>query len=132
MRSLFAFFAIMALTVTSPRSALSPDEKTASDLVGTWDVSLFFSASQPPSETTMVISAVEDGALTGTFYGSAFEAGRARAHKGEVVFTVTTKDGSGLYATSGRLGPDNVVRGQTLSVGRDFIMAWEAERRAED
>ncbi|MEM9838595.1 MAG: hypothetical protein AAF830_05505 [Pseudomonadota bacterium] len=111
-------------------NAFADDDRTAlmQKLVGEWDVNLYFSYSAPPSSTKMVISEVDDdGVLRGTFYGTKFDVARARVHEGEVIFTVLTKDGSGLYATSGRLGTDGVVRGQTLAEGRDFIMAWDAE-----
>lgn len=100
---------------------------TTSDLIGTWNVSLFYSPDQPPSSTVMVISAVQDGALSGTFYGSPFTTGRATVADDEVIFTVATEDNSGPYLTSGAL-EDGEIEGQTLSVGRDFLMYWEAER----
>ena len=106
-------------------------EAVVEDLIGTWDVSLFFSEDAPPSSTEIVVTGVEDGKLTGTFYGSPFLEGRAIVFDDEVLFTVVTADGSGEYLTSGELD-DNKIEGHVLSVGRDFLMAFEAEPAGED
>lgn len=108
-------------------AASTPDPQV---LLGTWDVALYFSASAPPSATVMEISAVnEDGTLAGTFYQSEFEQGRYRLTSDSVVFTVITSDSTGPYATSGRVQADGRIEGQTLSTGRDFLMAWTAQKR---
>jgi hypothetical protein len=104
-------------------------QATPAQVAGTWDVSLFFSADAPPSSTVMVLSPQPDGTLDGSFYSSPFEEGRVAQRDGDTAFIATTRDGSGIYITSGRLvGPD-VIEGQTLSTGRDFLMLWRAERR---
>ena len=103
---------------------------SADDLIGTWDVALYFSVDSPPSATVMEIgSAGADGTLTGSFYASAFEVGRYTVREGAVVISVITSDGSGPYATSGRLVAPGQVEGQTLSTGRGFLMAWTATKR---
>lgn len=96
-----------------------------SDLIGSWDVQLFFSENAPPSSTRMIVTEVEDGDLAGTFYASPFLEGRVSLFENQVIFTVVTEDRSGSYYTSGRL-EDGVIEGQTLSAGRDFLMAWRA------
>lgn len=106
-------------------------EAAVEDLIGTWDVALFFSEDAPPSSTEMVVTAVDDGVLTSTFYGSPFLQGRAIVFDDEVLFTVVTADGSGEYLTSGELDEDE-IEGQVLSVGRGFLMAFEAEPVGED
>lgn len=111
------------------------DDTLATDttaLIGTWDVALYFSPTEPPSATVMTVSAIEDGILSGTFYSTAFDTGRVTQHGDEIIFVVTTQDGTGLYTTSGRLGPDDTIQGQTFAIGRDFLMAWSATRRAAD
>ena len=100
----------------------------AEDLIGSWDVSLFYSRDKPPSKTEMVVEKIKDGALVGTFYGTPFDAGRVTYRQGKVIFTVITSDGSGQYVTSGRLDATGLIDGQTLSVGRDFLMAWQAKK----
>ncbi len=101
------------------------------DLAGTWDVALYFSADAPPSATVMVLEPGDGGVLAGRFYGSPFGAARFAERDGVVAFTATTEDGSGPYLHSGRLTEDGRIEGQTLSVGRDFLMLWTAERREE-
>jgi len=101
------------------------------DLSGTWDVALYFSADAPPSATVLVLEPSQDGTLSGRFYGSPFGAARFAERNGVVAFTATTEDGSGPYLHSGRLTEAGVIEGQTLSVGRDFLMLWTAERREE-
>ncbi|MEM6946461.1 MAG: hypothetical protein AAF486_00050 [Pseudomonadota bacterium] len=102
----------------------------AQDLLGTWDVSLFFSPDAPPSKTVMVITAVDGGVVSGSFYGSPFQASRAIVRGGVVQFTAVTEDGSGPCATQGRL-EDGAIEGTTFAIGRDFLMAWEALPMAE-
>ncbi len=121
-----ALSVLAALALQSGAADLS-----GADLAGTWDVALHFSAEAPPSKTAMVIEPAEDGALLGGFYGSSFIEARAAARGGAVAFTATTEDGSGAYIHSGRLTASGVIAGQTLSVGRDFLMLWTAERREE-
>jgi hypothetical protein len=106
-------------------------QSAPADLAGTWDVALFYSADAPPSATVMVLEPGEEGTLSGSFYGSEFAASRTAARGDVVAFTATTEDGSGPYLHSGRLGEDGAIEGQTLSVGRDFLMIWRAERREE-
>ncbi|MEL6686607.1 MAG: hypothetical protein AAFP97_03190 [Pseudomonadota bacterium] len=100
-----------------------------SALLGTWDVSLYFSPDAPPSKTQMVVTAVgEDSTLAGTFYDSPFLNGRYTTFDDEIRFTVVTTDRTGPYLTSGVLGADGTMAGQTLATGREFLMAWSAEK----
>ncbi|MEP4052250.1 MAG: hypothetical protein ABJN22_08395 [Litorimonas sp.] len=109
-------------------ASTSPD--ITNTLIGTWDVALYFSPDNPPSATVMEISAAStDGALKGSFYQSPFELGRYVIKDGEVIISVVTSDGSGRYQTSGRLLPSGEFKGQTHSIGRDFLMPWTATRR---
>jgi hypothetical protein len=112
--------------------ALLIAQPETTDLAGTWDVALYFSENSPPSATVMVIESTENEELKGTFYNSPFIEGRVRAFQDGVIFTVMTQDNSGPYLTSGRLGEDGTITGQTLSVGRDFLMGWTATRRDGD
>ena len=99
-------------------------------LIGTWDVALYFSEEAPPSATIMEIESVVEGVPVGTFYGSAFEEARVITRDNMIIFTMTTSDNSGAYIHSGRL-IDGEMDGQTLSVGRDFLMPWTAEVRTD-
>jgi len=114
---------------------LNPDPQAmnATRLMGNWDVSLYFDPDSPPSTTTMEITQVNaDGTLAGRFYQSPFEMGRYTQKDGEIILTVVTSDGSGPYATSGRLQSDGSIKGQTLSTGREFLMPWTAQKTTPD
>ena len=111
----------------APSSAPTTRTATVAEFIGRWDISLFYAEGQAPSRTEMVIESVVDGAMTGTFYGSPFETARARKYGPTLAFTATTKDGTGPYIHSGRLDGD-IIEGQTLSVGRAFLMTWRARR----
>ncbi|MCR9129549.1 MAG: hypothetical protein NXI12_08510 [Alphaproteobacteria bacterium] len=106
-------------------------QATPGGLAGTWDVALYFSADAPPSATVMVLAPGDGGVLAGRFYGSPFGAARFAERNGVVAFTAMTEDGSGPYFHSGRLTEPGRIEGQTLSMGRDFLMLWTAERREE-
>ena len=112
-------------------AALLLPPRSPAELVGSWDVALHYAEGAEPGATVMVVEAAQDGVLTGSFYGSAFGEARARVFQGEVIFTAVTEDGSGPYLHAGRLASDGTMTGQTLSVGRDFLMGWTARRRAE-
>lgn len=77
----------------------------------------------------MTITQVSDGALTGTFYGTAFESGRILALSKTWVIAARTGDQSGAYWHSGRLEADGSIEGQTLSEGRSFLMTWRAVKK---
>ncbi|MEO0467047.1 MAG: hypothetical protein AAF216_10945 [Pseudomonadota bacterium] len=125
--ALIAPLALLSACVALPNAeAQDEPEMVVEDLIGAWDVSLYFSADAPPSSTQMTVTAVDDSVLTGSFYGSPFLKGRAIIFDDEVLFTVVTTDGSGEYLISGELDDDE-IEGQVLSVGRDFLMAFEAE-----
>lgn len=110
---------------TIAESLASP---TAQSLIGDWQVSLFFDPNGDPSPTTLKITSIDEGVMSGSFYETPFEHANVTAFKNEVTFTVITSDGTGPYATSGRLLADGTLRGQTLSTGRDFLMPWTAEK----
>ncbi|MEL6956112.1 MAG: hypothetical protein AAFO88_05675 [Pseudomonadota bacterium] len=124
--AIIAPLALLAACATVPEAEDIEIEASAEDLIGNWDVSLFFSPDEAPSKTMMVVEAVDDGVLSGTFYGSPFFAARAIVNDDEVLFTAVTEDNSGRYIHSGEL-EDGEIEGTTFAVGRDFLMAWEAE-----
>lgn len=132
--ALIAPLALITACATVPGAEAADDieiEASTSDLIGEWDVSLFFSPDEAPSKTVMVVEAAEDGVLSGSFYGSAFLVARAIVNDDEVLFTAVTEDNSGRYIHSGEL-EDGEIEGTTFAVGRDFLMAWDAEPLDED
>ncbi|MEO1027965.1 MAG: hypothetical protein AAFX02_02795 [Pseudomonadota bacterium] len=118
------------VSLTISGSALADESVKAEDLLGRWNVDLYYSPSAPPSKTEMIITQAVEGKLEGTFYGTSFDASGYTVFENEVLFTVATGDNSGPYYTSGRLKGD-CIDGQTLSVGRGFLMAWKACRAQE-
>jgi len=100
------------------------------DLNGTWDVTMFWSPTEPPSSTVMVLNVAEDGKLTGSFYSSEFLEAEYSLRGETLAFASVTTDGEAPYSHSGRL-VNGRIEGQTLSQGRDFLMIWVATRREE-
>ena len=111
-------------------ASYAQDDIAAEALIGEWAVDLYYSPTAEPSKTEMVIKSLKDGGLVGTFYQSEFEKSGYTVFEDEVLFTVQTSDGSGPYLTSGRLNGE-CINGQTLSTGRDFLMAWKACRKID-
>jgi len=100
-----------------------------SALIGTWDVSLFSDPNAEPSKTEFVVTGVTAGTFKGTFYGSEILNGRYTIKGNEIAFAGRTADLSGTYWPSGRMRANSVIQGQTLSDGRNFLMAWTARRK---
>lgn len=128
---------LVAACATSPEAAPVPAPAQLadmgvslepSDLNGTWDVTLFWSPTEPPSATVMVLNVDEAGVLSGSFYDSEFVQAQYSLRGETLAFGSVTTDGSAPYSHSGRL-IDGKIEGQTLSQGRDFLMIWVATRR---
>lgn len=100
-----------------------------SALIGTWDVSLYSDPNTEPSKTEFVVTEVTAGTFKGTFYGSEIQNGRYTIKGNEIVFAGRTADLSGAYWHSGRMRANSIIQGQTLSDGRNFLMAWTARRK---
>ncbi|MEO0425524.1 MAG: hypothetical protein AAF184_24535 [Pseudomonadota bacterium] len=115
--------AIILLTT----GAVVAEEGQDFTLVGRWDVSLHYSPDKPPSKTELVVTAMVDGKLEGSFYGSPFSESGYTVHRGTLLFTAVTADGTGPYLHSARQVGE-CLEGQTLSTGRGFLMAWTACR----
>lgn len=136
MKPMLALFALLLAACATPASPTTPVTEPAaaalkpSDLNGTWDVTMFWSPTEPPSSTVMVLNVDEDGKLTGSFYESEFLEAEYSLRGDTLAFGSVTTDGSAPYSHSGRL-VDGKIEGQTLSQGRDFLMIWVATRRAE-
>lgn len=130
-----AMLCLLTLVLWCPFS-LAQSQSTNTDpinaLVGVWEVKLYYAPSEPPSKTTLRIWANTNGILSGSFYGTQFNLARATTHDEEVLFTFVTNDNTGDYLSSGRLTSDTEIKGQTLSVGRGFLMAWEAKKQSSE
>ncbi|HEU4537681.1 MAG TPA: hypothetical protein VFS00_26355 [Polyangiaceae bacterium] len=117
------FFAALALA--SPAGAASPG-----DLAGDWVVDLRSKLDAPAYTKAMLLTVAADGAVTGSFYDSTIEAGRAAVSKGRTCVAFRTSDGKAPYHSSGCLVGER-IEGQTWSEGRNFLMTWTAVRKAK-
>lgn len=137
MKFLYSFAAFLLAACATAAAPFSTAADTAvpvlaaSDLDGTWDVNMFWSPTELPSSTLMVLSAGPDNEISGSFYGSSFLEGEYSQRGDTLAFGSVTTDGQAPYSHSGRLA-DGRIEGQTLSHGRDFLMIWVATRRVED
>lgn len=128
-----AAFALAGCAIAPAPADLKPAGLQATDLLGTWDVEIYYSETEPPSSTELVITQAADGKLKGSFYQSEFQAANYSIRRGVLAFGATTTDGTAPYSHSGRLvevGDTRVIEGQTLSSGRSFLMIWTARKRA--
>ena len=126
---------LLAACATPPAPAAEAPPAEAATLApsaldGTWDVTMFWSATEPPSSTVMVLKTGADNKITGSFYDSEFIEGEYSLRGDTLAFGSVTTDGTAPYSHSGRY-VDGKIEGQTLSHGRDFRMIWVAARRAE-
>ena len=94
---------------------------------GEWNVDLRLSLEDAPYNQPMLIEIAEDGTVSGSFYGSPIETGRAGEAQDRQCVFFRTSDGSGPYQTAACLVGDKMI-GQTWSEGRDFVLPWTAER----
>jgi hypothetical protein len=137
MKFLYPLAALLLAACATPVAPASPAAEAAapvlagSDLDGTWDVTMYWSPTEPPNSTVMVLSAAPDNKVTGSFYGSDFLEGEYSLRGDTLAFGCVITDGEALYSHSGRF-VEGRIEGQTLSHGRDFLMIWVATRRAEE
>lgn len=117
----------VAGTPQEEKAAPSPTTPNPQDLLGNWIVYLRPSPKSAPQEKAMRFTSLEKGLLKGSFYDTAFEAGRVNADWGAVRFAFTTRDGSSSYCTQGVLRGDR-IEGTTLSEERGFLAVWTAHR----
>ncbi len=119
--------AILTLLLVSTAATPVPQGPDASDLVGVWRVDLRPTPDAAPYYRTMTIEAVEDGQITGSFYGSKIKIGHVNTDWDAVHFAFVTKDGRTAYHTTGRL-VEGRLEGTTHAPNRDFLSVWSAER----
>jgi hypothetical protein len=136
MKFLYPLAALLLAACATPAGPIAPVAEAvppalaASALDGTWDVTMYWSPTEPPSSTLMVLAAAPDNKVTGSFYGSDFLEGEYSLRGDTLAFGSVTTDGEAPYSHSGRYA-NGRIEGQTLSHGRDFLMIWVATRRAE-
>ena len=123
---LLAMAGMPRVEAADPTVAKSPDSSLAT-LKGRWIVDLRPSPEDPRYDKSMTLAIAADRTVSGTFYESEIEAGRASASNGRVCFAFRTTDGVGPYHTSGCLVGDRIF-GQTWAEHRKFVLNWSAVR----
>lgn len=123
---LFSLACMPRLDAADAPAAKSVDPALAA-LAGRWIVDLRPSPDEPKYDRPMTLAIADDRRVTGTFYESEIEAGRASASNRRVCFAFRTTDGVGPYHTSGCLVGDGIV-GQTWAEHRKFVLNWSAVR----
>ena len=130
MRTGIALAALTALAACVAPPPSNPAPVSAELLNGIWDVTLYYSPTEPPSATVMEIKIDGSKTLSGSFYQSDFLDAEYAIRDGVLAFAAVTTDGNAPYNTSGRY-VNGQIEGQTHSQGRDFLMIWTATRRPE-
>jgi hypothetical protein len=100
----------------------------ADSLAGRWQVDLRPDPASPEYLKPMELIIAGDGTVTGTFYDSDIESGRAAVSNGRTCFAFRTTDGDGDYHTSGCAEGARLV-GHTWAEKRGFLLAWTARRQ---
>jgi hypothetical protein len=96
-------------------------------LAGRWVVDLRPSPEAAKYDKPMTLAIGADRSVSGTFYESEIQGGRASASNGRVCFAFRTTDGVGPYHSSGCLVGDRIL-GQTWAEHREFVLNWVAVR----
>ncbi len=99
------------------------------DLSGRWLVDLRPTPDSAPYTQPLVLSVGDDGAVSGTFYGSRIEDFVTCVAQGTRHLAFVTRDESNTYFTSARVLEDRIV-GRTHSPQREFLSVWSARRPA--
>jgi hypothetical protein len=121
-------FVLLALGHYGYAQELTSETPEIDQLIGEWDVDLYYAPGEPPSKTRLKVWANTNGILSGSFYGTQFNIARAAVHEQEVMLTFVTQDNTGDYLSSAHLTSELQLKGQTLSVGRSFLMPWRARK----
>jgi hypothetical protein len=97
-------------------------------LLGTWKVDLRPTPDAAPYYKEFVVTAVQGGTFSGTFYGSPISEGRINNDWGKLRIAFVTSDGSGPYYHSATL-ENNDLEGLSNSTGRGFLAYWTAVKK---
>lgn len=125
-----ATLAVLLALACSPRLAaaeVSAAPAALTALAGRWIVDLRTAPEEPRHDKPMTLVIAADRSITGAFYDSTIDAGRASASNGRVCFAFRTTDGVGPHHTSSCLVGDRIV-GQTWAEHRNFVLNWSAKR----
>jgi hypothetical protein len=106
---------------------VKPQDSALAALAGRWVVDLRPSPEAAKYDKPMTLAIGADRSVSGTFYESEIQGGRASASNGRVCFAFRTTDGLGPYHSSGCLVGDRIL-GQTWAEHREFVLNWVAVR----
>lgn len=118
--------AAMQATAPSPAPALLPEYLALS---GAWTVDLSVDPAKPYSQP-MQLTINPDRTVSGEFYQSMIQSGRAGRNQGRVCVAFQTSDGVGPYYHAACLHDGKMV-GQSWAEHRQFVLPWSAKRKAE-
>lgn len=104
----------------------APAPAPFADLEGAWIVDLSVSADEPYAQP-MILKIAADKVVTGEFYNSTIDAGRAGRNQGRRCVSFTTSDGVGPYYHAACLVDGEMV-GQSWAEHRKFVLPWTARR----
>ena len=116
---------LMSLAAAAPAPATLPPEFAA--MSGEWTVDLRPKLTDAAYTKKMVLNIAADRSVTGSFYDSDIQAGRAGGGQGRTCIAFRTTDGAGPYHSSACLVDGKMV-GQTWAEHREFTLPWTAER----
>lgn len=127
-RAASAFLIILICVGLEACSSNASQPVIAEDLLlGTWKVDLRPTPDAEPYYKEFVVTAVQGGSFSGTFYGAPISEARINTDWGKLRIAFVTADGSGAYYHSATLERD-ILEGLSNSTGRGFLAYWSASK----
>ena len=128
-RAATGFLAVLICIGLQACSSNGPKTVIAEDyLLGSWQVDLRPTPDAEPYYQEFVVTAVQDGSFSGTFYGAPISEGRINNDWGKLRIAFMTADGSGPYYHSATL-ENMTLEGLSNSTGREFLAYWSAVKK---
>ena len=125
-------FALLTILISTGLGACSPavSRNAISEdlLLGTWKVDLRPTPDAEPYYKDFVVTSVQSGTFSGTFYGAPISDARINSDWGKLRIAFVTADDSGPYYHSATL-EERRLEGLTNSAGRDFLAYWTAIKK---
>jgi hypothetical protein len=116
-------FAAALQAATAPAAALPPEYLA---LNGAWVVDLSVNPAEPYTQPWLM-TVNPDRTVSGEFYQSKIESGRAGRNQGRLCVSFQTSDGMGPYYHAACL-VDGKMIGQSWAEHRKFVLPWSAAR----
>jgi hypothetical protein len=114
------------------QSATPPAELPAQylEMNGAWVVDLSVDPAKPYTQP-MVLTINPDRTVSGEFYQSTIDSGRAARNQGRICISFRTSDGVGPYYHAACL-ENGVMVGQSWAEHRKFVLPWSAKRKVAE